>query len=179
MLWYNHLCLLIWTLFSGERCGPWASCCRKWSPLYKMVLRHRPSMPPKIRKKPVQPKEECLVQNVAERLTRVFYRRQARWLDILRGSETTTEHGNRVLDLHGNNIEMGKWARFLQFFHPAFEYHRKLHTPTRYAASSHSEIPPQSINTGTTIDFYGTGQWIINRWALVLTQWIMQLGVSM
>ena len=26
MLWYNHLCLLIWTVFSGERCGPWASC---------------------------------------------------------------------------------------------------------------------------------------------------------
>ena len=26
MLWYNHMCLLIWTVFSGERCGPWASC---------------------------------------------------------------------------------------------------------------------------------------------------------
>ena len=26
MLWYNHMCTLIWTLFSGERCGPWASC---------------------------------------------------------------------------------------------------------------------------------------------------------
>ena len=25
-LWYNHMCLLIWTVFSGERCGPWASC---------------------------------------------------------------------------------------------------------------------------------------------------------
>ena len=24
--WYNHLCLLIWTSFSCERCGPWASC---------------------------------------------------------------------------------------------------------------------------------------------------------
>ena len=23
---YNHMCLLIWTVFSGERCGPWASC---------------------------------------------------------------------------------------------------------------------------------------------------------
>ena len=26
MLWYNYMCLLIWTVFSGERCGPWASC---------------------------------------------------------------------------------------------------------------------------------------------------------
>ena len=26
MLLYNHMCLLIWTVFSGERCGPWASC---------------------------------------------------------------------------------------------------------------------------------------------------------
>ena len=26
MLWYNHIWLLIWTVFSGERCGPWASC---------------------------------------------------------------------------------------------------------------------------------------------------------
>ena len=26
MLLYNHICLLIWTVFSGERCGPWASC---------------------------------------------------------------------------------------------------------------------------------------------------------
>ena len=25
-LWYNHMCLLIWTVFSGERCGSWASC---------------------------------------------------------------------------------------------------------------------------------------------------------
>ena len=23
MLWYNHMCLLIWTVLSGERCGPW------------------------------------------------------------------------------------------------------------------------------------------------------------
>ena len=22
----NHMCLLIWTVFSGEHCGPWASC---------------------------------------------------------------------------------------------------------------------------------------------------------
>ena len=22
----NHMCLLIWTVFSGERCGPWTSC---------------------------------------------------------------------------------------------------------------------------------------------------------
>ena len=26
MSWYNYTCLLIWTVFSGERCGPWASC---------------------------------------------------------------------------------------------------------------------------------------------------------
>ena len=25
-LWYYHMCLLIWTVFSGERCGPWACC---------------------------------------------------------------------------------------------------------------------------------------------------------
>ena len=25
-LWYNHMCLLIWTVFSGKRCGPWVSC---------------------------------------------------------------------------------------------------------------------------------------------------------
>ena len=25
-LWYYHMCLLIWTVFSGERCGPWNSC---------------------------------------------------------------------------------------------------------------------------------------------------------
>ena len=30
MLWHNHtsMCLLIWTVFSGEWCGPWASCCK-------------------------------------------------------------------------------------------------------------------------------------------------------
>ena len=28
MLLYNHMCLLIWTVFSGEQCGPWASCLR-------------------------------------------------------------------------------------------------------------------------------------------------------
>ena len=26
MFWYNHMCLLNWTIFSGERYGPWASC---------------------------------------------------------------------------------------------------------------------------------------------------------
>ena len=26
MLWYKNMCLLIWTVFSGEGCGPWASC---------------------------------------------------------------------------------------------------------------------------------------------------------
>ena len=26
VIWYNHLCLLICTSFSGERCGPLASC---------------------------------------------------------------------------------------------------------------------------------------------------------
>ena len=26
MLWYNCMCLLIWSVFSRERCGPWASC---------------------------------------------------------------------------------------------------------------------------------------------------------
>ena len=26
MLWYNYMCLLIWTVSSGEQCGPWASC---------------------------------------------------------------------------------------------------------------------------------------------------------
>ena len=30
MLWYNHMCLLIWTVFSDERCGPWSSCCNFW-----------------------------------------------------------------------------------------------------------------------------------------------------
>ena len=30
MLLYNHMCLLIWTVFSGEPCGPWASCCELW-----------------------------------------------------------------------------------------------------------------------------------------------------
>ena len=32
MLLYIHMCLLIWTVFSGERCGPWASCL--WVPLF-------------------------------------------------------------------------------------------------------------------------------------------------
>ena len=27
ILRYNHMYLLIWTVSSGDRCGPWASCC--------------------------------------------------------------------------------------------------------------------------------------------------------
>ena len=30
MLLYNHMCLMIWTVFSGEWCGPWASCFNFW-----------------------------------------------------------------------------------------------------------------------------------------------------
>ena len=53
MLWYNHMCLLIWTVFSGERCGPWASCCKNLSvwwtidflrccaPFWKSIIMHK------------------------------------------------------------------------------------------------------------------------------------------
>ena len=32
MLWHNHICLLIWAVLSGERCGQWASRlkCKGW-----------------------------------------------------------------------------------------------------------------------------------------------------